>query len=48
MPGLMRLLKLAVALVVGAIAVWFEAVLHTPEVKRRKAARRRARALPKS
>jgi hypothetical protein len=44
----MRLLKLAVALVVGAIAVWFAAVLRAPEVKRRKAARRRARALPKS
>jgi hypothetical protein len=44
----MRALKLALALVVGAVAVWFEAVLHTAEVKRRRAARRRARALPKS
>jgi len=44
----MRIVKLAVALVAAAIAVWFEAVLHTPEVKRRKAARRRGRALPKS
>jgi hypothetical protein len=44
----MRLLKLAAALAVGAVAVWFEAVLRASEVKRRKAARRRARALPKS
>jgi len=44
----MRVLKLALALVVGAAAVWFEAVLRAPEVKRRKAARRHARALPKS
>ena len=48
MPGLMRLLKLAAALLVGAIAVWFEAVLRAPAVKRRKAARRRARAVRKS
>jgi hypothetical protein len=46
--GLMRIVKLALALVVGALAVWFEAVLRAPEVKRRKAARRRARARPKS
>jgi hypothetical protein len=39
----MRLVKLALGLLAGAIAVWFEAVRHTPEVKRRKAARRRAR-----
>jgi len=44
----MRAVKLAGALLVGAVAVWFKAVLHTPEVKRRKAARRRARVLPKS
>jgi hypothetical protein len=43
----MRLLKLAAALVLGAIAVWFEAVLRAPAVKQRKAARRRARALSK-
>lgn len=48
MPGPMRALKLAAALLVGAAAVWFKAVLHAPEVKRRKAARRRARALQKS
>jgi hypothetical protein len=47
-PGPMRILKLALAIVVGAIAVWFQAVLRVPAVKRRKAARRRARALPKS
>jgi hypothetical protein len=39
----MRLVKLAVGLVAAALAVWFEAVRHTPEVKRRKAARRLAR-----
>jgi hypothetical protein len=44
----MRLLKLAAVLVVGAVAVWFEAVHRTPVVKRRKAARRRGRARPKS
>jgi hypothetical protein len=44
----MRLLKRAAALVAGAVAVWFEAVLHAPAVKRRKAARRRERARPKS
>jgi hypothetical protein len=43
----MRLLKLVAALVLGAIAVWFEAVLRAPAVKQRKAARRRARALSK-
>ena len=48
MPGLMRLLTLAAVLLVGAIAVWFEAVLRAPAVKRRKTARRRARAVPKS
>ena len=48
MAGPMRILKLFAALVVGAIALWFEAVLRTPEVKRRRAARRRARTLPKS
>jgi hypothetical protein len=44
----MRVLKLALAVVVGAIAVWFQAVLRVPAIKRRKAARRRARVLPKS
>jgi hypothetical protein len=39
----MRLVKLAVAAVAGAIAVWFEAVLRTADVKRRKRLRRRAR-----
>ncbi|MEP7334375.1 MAG: hypothetical protein ABI717_01215 [Actinomycetota bacterium] len=48
MPGPMRLLKLAVVIVLGAVAVWFQAVLRIPVVKRRKAARRRARAFPKS
>jgi len=44
----MRILKLALAVVVGAIAVWIQAVLRVPAVKRRKAERRRARVLPKS
>jgi hypothetical protein len=39
----MRLAKLALGLVAASTAVWFEAVRHTPEVKRRKALRRRAR-----
>jgi hypothetical protein len=47
-PGPMRILKLVLAIVVGAIAVWIQAVLRVPVVKRRKAARRRARTLPKS
>jgi len=40
----MRLLKVGAAAVVALLAVWYEAVLRTPEVKRRKAARRRDRA----
>jgi hypothetical protein len=39
-PPIMRLLKLAFAFVAGAIAVWLEAVRHTPDVKRRKRLRR--------
>jgi hypothetical protein len=39
----MRLVKLALGLIAAALAVWFEAVRHTSEVKRRKALRRRAR-----
>jgi hypothetical protein len=39
----MRLAKLALGLVAAALAVWFGAVRHTPEVKRRKALRRHAR-----
>lgn len=44
----MRLLKLAFGVVLAAIAVWIEAVMHTADVKRRKALRRRSRVLPKS
>jgi uncharacterized membrane protein SpoIIM required for sporulation len=44
----MRLLKLAAVVLVGVIAVWFQAVLRAPAVRRRKAARRQARAVPKS
>jgi hypothetical protein len=40
----MRLVKIAFAVLLGAIAVWIEAVLETPRIKRRKAARRRERA----
>jgi hypothetical protein len=39
----MRLVKVALAVVVGLIAVWFEAVLGTGRVKRRKRLRRRER-----
>ena len=42
-PRLMRIVKVALGLVVALLALWFEAVRHTPEVKRRKALRRRAR-----
>jgi hypothetical protein len=35
------LLKLALAAVGSLLALWFEAVRRTPEVKRRKASRRR-------
>jgi hypothetical protein len=42
-PWIGRVLKLALALVVAVIGVWFEAVRSTPEVKRRKRLRRRAR-----
>jgi hypothetical protein len=37
----MRLVKLALGLLVTSLYVWYEAVRRTPEVKRRKAARRR-------
>jgi len=36
-----RLLKLGIAGMAGLLALWFEAVRRTPEVKRRKALRRR-------
>jgi hypothetical protein len=42
-PRIVRLAKLALALAVGAVGVWFEAVRRTPDVKRRKRLRRRAR-----
>jgi hypothetical protein len=35
------LVKVALAAVAGLLALWFEAVRRTPEVKRRKALRRR-------
>ena len=50
MTKVMRLVKLGFGVVLAAIAIWIQAVLRTPEVKRRKAQRRRerARVLPKS
>jgi hypothetical protein len=36
----MRVVKLALGLFASSLYVWFEAVRRTPEVKRRKAARR--------
>jgi hypothetical protein len=42
-PPIRRLLKLALAVLAGAVAVWFEAVRATPATKRRKRLRRRAR-----
>ena len=41
MAPVVRLAKLALAAVAGALYVWFAAVRNLPEVKRRKAARRR-------
>jgi hypothetical protein len=35
------LVKVAAGAVVGLLALWFEAVRRAPEVKRRKASRRR-------
>jgi hypothetical protein len=42
-PPVGRILKLLAALLAGLVYVWGAAVRATPEVKRRKAARRRAR-----
>jgi hypothetical protein len=39
----MRLLKLALGTILALLALWFEAVRHAPEVRRRKALRRRGR-----
>jgi hypothetical protein len=39
----MRMVKLALGLFATSLFVWFKAVRHTPEAKRRKAARRRSR-----
>jgi hypothetical protein len=36
----MRVVKLALGLFATSLFIWFEAVRRTPEVKRRKAARR--------
>jgi hypothetical protein len=42
-PPIVRLVKLALVAAAGALAVWFEAVRRTPEVKARKRQRRRPR-----
>ena len=42
MPPVGRILKLLAALLAALVYVWGAAVRATPEVKRRKAARRRA------
>jgi hypothetical protein len=44
----MLVVKVAAVVVVGLLALWFEAVRHLPETKRRKQARRRARILSRS
>jgi hypothetical protein len=41
MASVARLAKLALATVAGALYVWFASVRNLPEVRRRKAARRR-------
>jgi hypothetical protein len=41
----MLLGKIALGLFAALLLVWFEAVRHLPDVKRRKYARRRARIL---
>jgi len=43
MPLIRRALKAAVAAFAFLLYVWYAAVRATPEVKRRKAARRKAR-----
>ena len=48
MARVMLLVKLALGVFVALLLVWFEAVRHLPEVKRRKHARRRARILTRS
>jgi hypothetical protein len=44
----MLLLKVALGVVAALLLLWFEAVRHLPDVKRRKYARRRARILTRS
>jgi hypothetical protein len=41
----MLLVKIGLGVFAALLLVWFEAVRHLPEVKRRKYARRRARIL---
>jgi hypothetical protein len=48
MARVMLLVKLALGLVAALLLLWFEAVRHLPDVKRRKYARRRARILSRS
>ena len=44
----MLLVKVALGVFTALLLVWFEAVRHLPDVKRRKHARRRARILTRS
>jgi hypothetical protein len=44
----MLLVKLALGLLAALLLLWFEAVRHLPDAKRRKHARRRARILSRS
>ena len=48
MARVMLLAKLALGVFAALLLLWFEAVRHLPEVKRRKHARRRARILTRS
>jgi hypothetical protein len=48
MARVMLLVKLALGLAAALLLLWFEAVRHLPDVKRRKYARRRARILSRS
>jgi len=43
-PSIKRILRLALAALAALLHLWYRGVLAAPEVKRRKAARRRARA----
>ncbi len=48
MARVMLLVKVALGVFAALLLVWFEAVRHLPDVKRRKHARRRARIMTRS